>query len=204
MPHPPHHPLLGALHTGEFARADEAATIAIKHLGLNGRCYGSMSAYHGRTPDHLTVRNANVCTMEHGKIWWGDCDVTLVAGELRALARELGVMVYVLPEGAARFQQALVPEFEQACYVTDGSDEGFVPTRTWAAATLEERRRAVERRPGRLTLRFTQRGLRWKRVDAQGDLRPISSAEAREEFARRGLSWDPSWDEPEDGSAGPV
>lgn len=194
MPHPKHEPPLHALHTGEFVRGDEAARIAVAHLGPNGRCYGSLSAHHAHNRDHLTVRNANVCTAEHGKLWWGDCDVTLVAPELRALARALGVTVYVLPERAARFLNAALPDLAQALYVTDGSDEGFTPTHDWAYAAREKWRHAIERQPGRMTVRSTSTGLQWTRVNQNGDPCPITTAEARAEFRARGWAWDPTWD----------
>lgn len=66
MPLPPHVPPVGALEAGEFWRADLPTAVARKHLGLVGRCYGSLSSYRARRPHHLTVRKANVCTFEHG------------------------------------------------------------------------------------------------------------------------------------------
>lgn len=189
MPHPAHQLPHGALLTGEFARTDTPAQIAARHLGPDGRCYGSMTAYHGRTPGHLTVKNANVCTREHGKIWWGDCDVTVMVEELRALARELGVVVYVLPEMAARFQTAETPEFDRARYETDGTDTEL-PTQAWATARSDARQRAIETTPGRLTAWYTLEGYRFTLVDEAGVVQPISVAEAKAEFERRGLPWE--------------
>lgn len=102
MPHPPHVLTPGALDTREFARRDAVARLAAEHLGPEGICYGTMSAYHARTPGHLTIKNANVCTREHGKVWWGDLDVTANVRELRALAQALGTTVFVIPEPFGR------------------------------------------------------------------------------------------------------
>ena len=145
MPQPPHRPIPGAFETGEFDRHDDVARIAVKHLGFEGRCYGSMSEYRARNVDHLTIKNANVCTREHGKIWWGDLDVTETVGELRALARELGVIVFVLREMEARFENADAPRLHNASYATDWHQDGFLPTLTWSVQEQERRRRALLR-----------------------------------------------------------
>lgn len=140
MPQPPHISTPHMLETGEFDRRDAAARAAVRHLGFDGRCYGSWSGYRDRHPDHLAIKNANVCTLQHGKIWWGDLDVTVNVRELRALARELGVTLYVLREMAARFDTAENPQFHEASYATDWHDDGFVPTRQWAVEEALRRR----------------------------------------------------------------
>jgi hypothetical protein len=188
MPHPPHHLPLGAIDTGEFSRADEAAAAAVRHLGPQGRCYGSMSGYRARTADHLTVKNANICTVEHGKIWWGDCDVTVMVQELRALARELGVVVYVLRESAARFATADAPRFDEATYSTDGTDT-VVPTQSWVTKQWEERQRVIDTTPGHMKAWWTTDGYSWTLVDERGVAQPISRDEARAEYERRGRPW---------------
>lgn len=144
MPQPPHVPTPG-IDTGEFDRHDAAASAAAQHLGFEGRCYGSKSGYRDRHPHHLVIFNANVCTRRDGKIWWGDLDVTVTFREIRALAEELGVTVYVLRELDARFDTAEAPLFHQAVYATDWHDDGFVPTREWA---VEEGRRRRGSTPG--------------------------------------------------------
>lgn len=145
MSQPPHVQPPDPLETGEFDRHDAAAQAAARHLGFAGWCYGSMSAYRERYPEHLTIKNANICTKEHGKIWWGDLDVTANVDELRALARELGVTVWVLRESAARFRTAHAPEFHEASYATDWHEDGFVPTLAWAVAEGRRRNAAALR-----------------------------------------------------------
>lgn len=134
------------LDTGEFDRDDTAARAAAKHLGFEGRCYGSKSGYRDRHPDHLVIFNANVCTREHGKIWWGDLDVTVTFRELRALAQELEVPVYVLRELDARFDTADAPHFDRAAYVTAWNEQDLVPTRRWAIEEAARRNQALRRR----------------------------------------------------------
>ena len=72
---------------------------------------------------HTVVWNANVCTKEHGKIWYGDLDLTAEGSEkaLR-LSEKLGVTVYVLREMDARFENERAPLFENAVYSTEGKD----------------------------------------------------------------------------------
>ena len=189
MPLPPHREPPGALHTNEFERADNVARLATKHLGRLGRCYGSKSRYWEQNPENLVIMNANVCTREEGKLWWGDLDVTHLAAEVRALARQLGARVFVMPENAARFQTADNPRFEEAVYDTDGTDEGVTPTLEWYRAAVERRRVEEERRPGRLSLTYAPDGTYWELVDANGEPRRITAAEARAEFRARGWTW---------------
>lgn len=190
MPHPPHREPAGALHTEEFDRTDALARVAARHLGRAGRCYGSKSGYREQHPENLVVMNANVCTREEGKLWWGDLDVTLMADELRALARELSARVFVLPEDAARFETADEPRFQDAVYDTDGTDQDVAPTLEWHRATLERRKLEEKRRPGRLSLTYTPMGADWELVEADGEPRRITAAEARAEFRARGWTWD--------------
>lgn len=71
-------------------------------------------------PGHVVVWNANVCTREHGKVWFGDIDLTDGGYEkANALADKLGVTVYVLREMDARFENERKPKFENAVYSTE-------------------------------------------------------------------------------------
>lgn len=68
----------------------------------------------------VVVWNANVCTKEHGKLWFGDLNLTQGGYEkARALADKLGVTVYVLREMDARFENERSPKFENAVYSTE-------------------------------------------------------------------------------------
>lgn len=65
---------------------------------------GSKSAYHERHPDNNVVFNANVIIEKHGKVWFGDIDVTLEQDKLQAIANELCRDLYILGEFDARFE----------------------------------------------------------------------------------------------------
>ncbi len=77
----------------------------------------SKSEYHTRHPDNLVIFNANLCTKEHGKIWYGDLDVTLSKDRLQQLATNLGCRLYVLHEMQARFNNADAPVFKKPAAV---------------------------------------------------------------------------------------
>lgn len=93
----------------------DMGAIAVKHLGPVGTMISaSKSTYRDRFPAHVVVFNGNVCTEEHGKIWFGDLDVTKSQKKLRALAEELGCTVFVLREMDGRFQNEHKPLLENA------------------------------------------------------------------------------------------
>ena len=97
---------------------------ASKILGMNGRMIsGSKSGYANRYPKNIAVFNANVCTKNEGKIWYGDIDLTLSREELSELSRSLETDVYVLYEMDARFENEASPKLENALVVfrQDGS-----------------------------------------------------------------------------------
>jgi len=97
---------------------------ASKILGMTGRMISSTkSGYRNRYPKNLAVFNANVCTKNEGKIWYGDVDLTLSREQLAELARLLETEVYVLYEMDARFENADSPKLENAVVVfrQDGS-----------------------------------------------------------------------------------
>lgn len=61
---------------------------------------------------HICVFNANLCTREGGKFWFGDLDLTVDAEPLKKIAAEKGVDVYVLREIDARFMNEENPRLE--------------------------------------------------------------------------------------------
>jgi len=65
------------------------------------------------------VWNANVCTIGHGKVWFGDLNVTTSIDELSNLAFHLNTPVYVLREMDARFENENNPLFDEAVIVVD-------------------------------------------------------------------------------------
>ena len=78
---------------------------------------GSKSGYNQRFPNNVVVFNANICTQEDGKIWYGDLDITRDSASLSSLAQSLGKEVYVLREMDARFDNEAKPKFERAVAV---------------------------------------------------------------------------------------
>ena len=94
----------------------DAWAEAEKILGYPGAMIsGSKTPRQG----HVVVWNANVCTREHGKIWFGDLDLTMASEGVEQLARNLGATVYVLREMDARFENEAKPLFDQAVFRTD-------------------------------------------------------------------------------------
>jgi hypothetical protein len=63
----------------------------------------SKSGYRDSHPKNLVVFNANIVTIEGGKIWYGDLDLTEDARRLKDAADEAGQTLYVLYERDCRF-----------------------------------------------------------------------------------------------------
>ena len=94
----------------------DAWDTAQEILGFPGTMIsGSKTAF----PDHKVVWNSNVCTKEHGKIWFGDLDLTVNENKIKELAQKLNIRVYVLYEMDARFDNELKPLLKEAVYSVD-------------------------------------------------------------------------------------
>jgi hypothetical protein len=88
-------------------------TEAFKAHGLSmGRCFGSKSAYARANPKREFVPNANVFTKRHGKVWWGDLDLSRDKPALEKIAHQLRCRLYVLTEFDGRFEEAERPHAE--------------------------------------------------------------------------------------------
>lgn len=89
----------------EFEPEKDFAEV-FQHYGLNmGRMIsGSKSGYSEKHPNNLIVFNGNIIIEKHGKIWYGDLDVTLDQDKLQAVANELCRDLYILREHDARFE----------------------------------------------------------------------------------------------------
>ena len=61
------------------------------------------SVYCKNHEGDLIIFNANVITEEHGKIWYGDLNISLDFDNLKNVADELHQNLYILMEGDARF-----------------------------------------------------------------------------------------------------
>jgi hypothetical protein len=98
---------------------EEVRALAVGLLGHNGMMIsGSKSGY--KPKQNIAVFNANVCTKELGKIWYGDIDITISSRQLEELAKALKQSVYVLSESHARFENETAPLFDYAVWWTDG------------------------------------------------------------------------------------
>jgi hypothetical protein len=62
----------------------------------------SKSTYRFAYPDNDVYFNANIFT-QHGKIWYGDLDLTLDEKKLKKVAREIKEDLYILKEMDGRF-----------------------------------------------------------------------------------------------------
>jgi hypothetical protein len=84
-------------------------------LGCPGRLLSmSKSEYSRRHPTHTIVFNANLCARSHGKLWYGDIDVTADKKILKKVAEALGEKIYVLSEMDGRFENEEVPIYKNA------------------------------------------------------------------------------------------
>lgn len=77
-----------------------------KNHGLNPdrMLSGSKTGYYSQHPNNLVVFNGNIIIEKHGKIWYGDIDITLEEDKLQAIANELCRDLYILREMDARFE----------------------------------------------------------------------------------------------------
>ena len=113
-----------------------AEALAEETLGIPGRMVsGSKSGFCASHPDSEPVFNANVCTKEDGKIWYGDLELGADGTRLQALADALGRVVHVLREMDARFEN-------------EGRHSSRGPSRSSAPRRLSPSTRRCRRRTG--------------------------------------------------------
>jgi hypothetical protein len=82
---------------------------------------GSKSSYRERYPDHEICFNANIFSLQQGKIWYGDLDLTLDSEKLDRIAESLGEKLYVVREMDGRFENESLTEIkvmQKAIYTT--------------------------------------------------------------------------------------
>lgn len=72
---------------------------------------------------HVCVFNANICTKDNGKIWFGDIDLTTDEAALKEFAAEKGCDLYVLRERDARFLNEAAPLLENAVAIIKPTGE---------------------------------------------------------------------------------
>jgi len=86
-----------------------------KILGYPGRMLsGSKSGYSEKHPTHKVVLNGNICTKSHGKIWYGDIDITRDEEKLKAVSAALEDDLFILREMDARFENEAAPRLDRA------------------------------------------------------------------------------------------
>lgn len=74
-------------------------------LGHPGKIIGlSKSGYGIAYPTHHVVFNSNVATIDDGKIWHGDIDITKSHNDLVKLSETLGQDIYIFYEMDMRFE----------------------------------------------------------------------------------------------------
>lgn len=74
-----------------------------------GRCFGSKSGYRAAHPRAQFLPNANIFSLRHGKLWWGDLDLTVDAPALERIARRLRCRLFVLREFEGRWLDEQIP-----------------------------------------------------------------------------------------------
>jgi len=73
----------------------------------HGLHIGRMISASKKAPEgHFCVWNANVITKTHGKVWFGDLNITKDAPVLEKIALAIGEPIYILRESDCRFNTA--------------------------------------------------------------------------------------------------
>ena len=101
---------------------------------------GSKTGYSGLHPDDLIIFNANVLMPGHGKVWYGDLNLTKDYLVLREIAQNLNTELYVLWESDGRFGLETKPLnelFDKAVWNTDEDN----PTKEWYKKKMKKVRR---------------------------------------------------------------
>jgi hypothetical protein len=83
-----------------------------------GQCYGSKSGYRASHPKCVFVPNANVFSIQHGKLWWGDLDIAKNGPALEQVAHRIQCRLFVVREhDGRRMEASLQPQEIQSCAV---------------------------------------------------------------------------------------
>ena len=70
----------------------------------------SKSGYLESNPENLVCFNANIFTLDEGKIWHGDIDITKEQEKLEQVSAQLGKPLYILREMDGRFGNEELPQ----------------------------------------------------------------------------------------------
>jgi hypothetical protein len=83
-----------------------------------GQSFGSKSGYRASHPRCVFVPNANVFSIQHGKLWWGDLDIAKNGPALEKVAHRLRCRLFVVRENDGRWRRLLLqPQEIQSCAV---------------------------------------------------------------------------------------
>lgn len=84
---------------------NDLTKILEKHgLPLDRMITISKSGYIQEYPNGKPIFNANIFTLEDGKVWYGDLDLKFDAEALQNSAKEIGKDLYILREMDGRFE----------------------------------------------------------------------------------------------------
>lgn len=73
----------------------------------------SKSDYRDANPKSVVWYNANIITIDDGKVWFGDLDLTKDSVVLKRVANTLGKTLFILKEMDGRFENENVSGIEQ-------------------------------------------------------------------------------------------
>ena len=91
---------------------------------------GAKWEYSQSFPNHLVVFNANVLTKSHGKVWYGDLNLTEDYLVLKDIAKSLNSTLYVLWESDGRFGDENKP-FDELIKKAVWNTTENKPTKEW-------------------------------------------------------------------------
>jgi hypothetical protein len=78
--------------------------LKIENL-YNGRMISeSKSGYRDRNPNSVVYYNANIITINDGKIWYGDLDLTKDGETLKRISNSSGETLFILRESDCMFE----------------------------------------------------------------------------------------------------
>jgi hypothetical protein len=99
---------------------------------------GSKSGYRNMHPDDLIIFNANVLMPGHGKVWYGDLNLTEDYLVLREIAQNLNTELYVLRESHARFgeEDKSIDELIKKAVWNTSEDS---PTKEWYLKKMDKK-----------------------------------------------------------------
>lgn len=84
--------------------------FSLREIGLGRILSESKSQYKSSHPEDHVLFNANIFTLEDGKIWYGDINLTQEYNILQIIAEKLDKDIYILSELDGRFENEFLPK----------------------------------------------------------------------------------------------